>query len=429
MKRMAVYTILLLSLYSCKKNDKDQATPEPTTEHGEVREKGVAAGDAVHAQIGPAGGTLASADGRLQMEIPAGAVTKETDFTIQPITNTLPGSPGKGYRLLPEGQTFAQPVRLTFQYDDADLAATSAQMLYIAFQGSDGIWKMIPQTALDETNKTLKATTTHFSDWAIFAQYYLTGGQNELKPKGSTWLEVSSEDLLAPLVTGGAVEIGKKRAEDNPKNIKNWQFFNDGNLAVEPNQKRATYTAPAQIPSHNPVEISVEVYNVLPPGANRPTATGKVILLTRIYIVDETYFIAEVNGVSQVMTSIFYTEDDQGLFINGNINGTTNNILLFVAAHNPGIYPYNLDELPGTGVAVYNAGPGDGYVPGYTPCEGDVVTSPGYISIDKKEKNGSVEYLTGGFTATVYKETGMCPNLKIIKKTLSGKFRLIRKTE
>lgn len=430
MKRMAVCAMLLLGLYSCKKNDNDPGGQAPPPQQGAVREKGAPAGEAVHAKIGPAGGTLATTDGRVQMEIPAGAVTKETDFSIQPITNTLPGSPGKGYRLLPEGQTFTQPVKLTFRYDNTDLANTSAQALYVAFQGSDGIWKMIPQTALNETEQTLKVTTTHFSDWAIFAEFYLEVGSRELKPKGTTTIDIMSPFLLAPLTPGAPLEIGNNYyAEDNAKNIRNWQVFNEGTLNVAANKKQSTYTAPNAIPSHNPVEVSVEIYNILPPGANRPAATGKVILLTRIYIVDETYFFADINGVSQSLTSIFYVEDDQGITVNGNIGAGTSSIMLFVSGHNIGHYPYNMDQVPNTGVAVYNARPGEGYVPAYSPCYEDDVISPGGITIEKKEKSGDVEYVTGQFSATVYREEGLCPGMKVIKKSISGRFRVIRKSE
>lgn len=429
MKRMAIYTLLLLGIYSCKKNNSDQAGPTPP-EHGAVRGKGAPAGEAVHVKIGPAGGRLTTTDGRIQLEVPAGAVTRETDFSIQPISNTLPGSPGKGYRLLPEGQTFAQPVKLTFHYDDADLVNTSAQALYVAFQGNDGIWKMIPQTTLSETAKTLTVNTTHFSDWAIFAEFYLEVGSRELKPKGTTSIDIMSPFLLAPLTPGAPMEIGNNYyAEDNAKNIRNWQVFNEGTLQVAANKKQSTYTAPNAIPSHNPVEVSVEIYNIVPPGVNRPSATGKVILLTRIYIVDETYFIAEINGVSQSLTSIFYLEDEQGIIINGNIGATTSSIMLFLSGHNTGYYPYNMDQVANTGVAVYNVRPGEGYVPTYSPCYEDDVLSPGGITIEKKEKSGDVEYVTGRFAATVYREEGQCPGLKIIQKSISGRFRVMRKSE
>ncbi|NLR58404.1 hypothetical protein HGH93_09860 [Chitinophaga polysaccharea] len=415
---------MLIALYSCKKNDNNQ--PATVPQHGTIHEKGTPVGEAVHATIGPAGGTLTTTDGRMKLEVPAGAVTKETDFTIQPVTNTLPGSPGNAYRLLPEGQTFTKPVTLSFHYNDNDLEGTAVQVLFLAFQSNDGIWRCIPQTALDETAHTLTAKTTHFSDWAPFAEFWLNVANHELKPKGSTTVDISSPFLLAPLGKDDPLEIADTHAEDNPKNIKNWQIFQDGKLTVESSNKRAHYTAPDQIPGHNPVQVSVEIYNFIPAGYVRPGATGKAVLMSNIYIVDETYFTAEIDGIPYTLNSIFYTMEDGKFIINGNLSATTS-IMLVTNGANAGFYPFTVDENAGTGIAVYNGGAGNGYVHNYTPCASDPIASPGGIAITKTEKSGDVEYLEGSFSATVYKEEGICPNLVVRHKNMKGRFRVIRK--
>ncbi|MBO9727977.1 MAG: hypothetical protein J7623_05005 [Chitinophaga sp.] len=424
-KTVLLMSIMLISMYSCKKNDNQ---PVPTPQRGTIHEKGTPAGEAVTAKIGPAGGTLTTTDGRMKLNVPAGAVTKETDFIIQPVTNTLPGSPGNAYRLLPEGQTFTKPVTLTFHYNNNDLEGTAAQVLFLAFQSADGIWRCMPQTALDEAAHTLTVNTTHFSDWAPFAEFWLNVDKHELKPKGSTTVDISSPFLLEPLVKGDPMEIADTHAEDNPKNIKNWQIFQAGKLTVESNNKRALYTAPDQIPPHNPVQVTVEIYNFIPPGYVRPGATGKAILMSNIYIVDETYFIAEVDGIPYNLSGILYTMEDGRLVINGNLSAGSN-IMLVTIGTNTGFYPFATEENGGTGIAVYNGGPGIGYVHEYTPCESDAIASPGGISIQKKEKSGDVEYVEGSFNATVYKEEGLCPHLVVRQKNIKGSFRVIRRVE
>ena len=52
---------------------------------------GTPTGPAVTASIDASGGKLSSADGMLQLIVPAGAVSVATTFSIQPITNHCPG--------------------------------------------------------------------------------------------------------------------------------------------------------------------------------------------------------------------------------------------------------------------------------------------------------------------------------------------------
>src|SRR5262245_28927723 len=107
--------LLLLSvpfLFTCCSKHSGEAPPPPSPIH---TPKGTTLGSPVSATIGSGGGGLISADGRISLIVPAGAVTSNTTFSIQPIRNTLDtNSAAPAYRLLPEGQTFAQPVRVSF---------------------------------------------------------------------------------------------------------------------------------------------------------------------------------------------------------------------------------------------------------------------------------------------------------------------------
>jgi hypothetical protein len=70
------------------------------------------------------------------------------------------------YRLSPVGQTFTQPVQLSFAYADIDLQGTAPEALGIAFQDGRGLWAWQPAVALDTTAKRLSVMTTHFTDWS-----------------------------------------------------------------------------------------------------------------------------------------------------------------------------------------------------------------------------------------------------------------------
>src|SRR5690242_17088981 len=92
--------------------------------------KGVAVAELVAGQIGPAGGSLTSDDGRLTVSVPPGAVSAPTSLSIQDITNTAPGGDGIAYRVGPDGTTFATPITLTFAADPAE----DVSALSIAYQ-------------------------------------------------------------------------------------------------------------------------------------------------------------------------------------------------------------------------------------------------------------------------------------------------------
>ncbi|HSN89607.1 MAG TPA: hypothetical protein VLS93_00125, partial [Anaeromyxobacteraceae bacterium] len=66
--------------------------------------------------IQPGGGYVTSADGRLTVSVPAGAISAPTDFTIQVITNTAPSGVGNAFRIttVPAGVVLAAPVAFVF---------------------------------------------------------------------------------------------------------------------------------------------------------------------------------------------------------------------------------------------------------------------------------------------------------------------------
>lgn len=140
--------------------DPAEGLPEPT-----ATAIGTPVGMPVSAMIGPAGGTVKTADNRLSVKIPAGALSADTTITLQPITNTSHGARGLAYELLPDGQTFSTPVELALTYADEDLAGSGPEFLSWAVQTADGLWE-VQDSTLDPTARTLTVATTHFSRWS-----------------------------------------------------------------------------------------------------------------------------------------------------------------------------------------------------------------------------------------------------------------------
>jgi hypothetical protein len=128
---------------------------------------GTPMGTPVEQTVGPAGGEVATGDGRLTVVIPAGALAADTRVAVQPITATAPNAVGVAYRLTPEGTTFAQPVTLRFQLAPADLAGSAAELLQVATQDAAGFWRLATGQAVDAAAGTVALTTRHFSDWTL----------------------------------------------------------------------------------------------------------------------------------------------------------------------------------------------------------------------------------------------------------------------
>ncbi|MBS1149671.1 MAG: hypothetical protein H6Q89_1369 [Myxococcaceae bacterium] len=153
----------------------EKAPPPPPLEVAKiaVTAPGKAVGPADEKLIPVTGGTLVSADQRLTIDVPAGALATAQKITIQPISNGTPGGKGLAYRIGPEGQTFTAPVKLTFRYSGTDLAGSEALALKIAYQDKEGRWNTIKSVVRDETAKTVTVETTHFSDWSLLGGWQL----------------------------------------------------------------------------------------------------------------------------------------------------------------------------------------------------------------------------------------------------------------
>ena len=246
-------------------------------------------GPSVSAVIGPAGGELTSADGRLAMSVPPGTVATDTTFSIQPITSLAPTSIGAGYRLEPEGTTFAQPVSLTFSIPEAGVERTSLGGIGIAFQEDNGNWRWLSVVSRDETNKTLTVQAAHFSDHAAIEGLRLSPGQATVDEGKTVQLQVqlcasagSSDGPLARLVcecqplTGVDVDLSAWSVNSIPGG--NSTF---GTISESLNS--ATFTAPSKAPEPNTVRVSVDA-QATQWSWNGSASTEKTLLLSYITI-------------------------------------------------------------------------------------------------------------------------------------------------
>lgn len=246
---------------------------------------GTPIGTAGSATLGAVGGTLSSPDGRVTLNVPAGALAADTVIGIQPITNHAHGGRGNAYRFTPDGQTFQTPVTLTFTYTDADLEGTVDQAMGAAYQSADGLWHWLKNPVLNSGSKTVTVSTAHFTDYADVAGFNLRPGAATVKVGGTVGLYVkfcypaSVDDSaeLAPLVVGLECYDPSAQGTLAPlSGVSQWTVAGAGSVSGD--QFSATYTAPATKPAPNAAVVTARIDN---------TKFGTLYLLSNITIVDK----------------------------------------------------------------------------------------------------------------------------------------------
>ncbi|HYN88761.1 MAG TPA: hypothetical protein VER55_09535, partial [Ardenticatenaceae bacterium] len=126
------------------------------------------------ALIGPAGGSFESADGRIRVEVPAGALTQTVQMSYTPGAHPARGAAFYTFDLSArtaggaEVTDFAQPLTVTLRYTDRDVAGLGESSLRLAWTREaangqprqSGQW---PSSVYTQTN-TLVAQVSHFSE-------------------------------------------------------------------------------------------------------------------------------------------------------------------------------------------------------------------------------------------------------------------------
>jgi len=300
-----LWQIILLVLLAVRCSDDDQLNEQVENEEPEVTEIGASIGDPMTADIGPEGGSLTSEDEQLTITVPAGAITGNTTFSIEPIVDFCPGGIAS-YRLLPEGLIFSTPVTITFHYTEEDLEGTLSEFLELAYQGSDNIWYSLTWVTVDEAAKTISAPVKHFTRWSVASKL-------RIEPRRPA-IPVIEKSSTLNLHLAGAKDIPpKKLPPDNPgedelpplpmpkkKHVpfKATWFVNGvsngndnvGTISVR-DEIKVTYHAPAEVPVNNPVLVSAELtdFEAWDKVDGKIKKLNKVILYKRIKIKPDEY--------------------------------------------------------------------------------------------------------------------------------------------
>lgn len=295
----------------------DTTVPPPSEPTLYVSQPGTPTGSATSASIGTAGGSLSTPDGAITLTFPAGALNSDTEISITPITNNAPqGIASAAFRLQPEGLIFNAPVEVEFNYENFDLAGSPEEFLWINTQAADGSWEAAIRSVVDTDNNTVTVGVPHFSDWGLgrFINMEISPASATLAKGQSIRLfttgfrnqgDDADDDDLVPLYP---IEID----EDEPTPLvpqapdgTNYSTFtimgwalNGANAPVSgangnltPDAFQAVYQAPQQVPSPNPVAISLSLQ-----ASNTLGGVNNFMLVSNITIIDAEYYLTLTTG-------------------------------------------------------------------------------------------------------------------------------------
>ena len=119
--------------------------------------------------VGTSGGALSSSDGKLAVEIPAGALPSDVAITTEPVAAPAEGAVSTVYEIGPTGTQFAMPVTLTLHYDATALNGAMPSSLRVATYAGNA-WQLLPGAVVDTQAKTVSGVTTHLSPYAIVTE-------------------------------------------------------------------------------------------------------------------------------------------------------------------------------------------------------------------------------------------------------------------
>ncbi|MGF2411701.1 hypothetical protein [Ferruginibacter sp.] len=310
MKKIIAVIFLFVSVNLFAQNPAEDTASKPA-----ISSIGKPDGDKSEMKMGKDGGSLISADRKTELIIPEGAVSKKTNFSIQPIINTMPNGNGKAYRLEPSGIQFEKPVQLIFHYDDEDAKDTMQLLMGIAMQDDKGQWHSLRKFTLDTIGKTISGSINHFSDWANFNKIKLYPSYKRLKVKKSLDMQIdvvsSEEEELIPLNPAGDELVPLKKGK-----IPWTSTWNKTSGKLEVYLKTAaTFTAPSTVPDQNPVAVTVNLNGLT--YKYKGTVLSTLKLISNILVYDNAYEVSMVSSMYEAPGSAFMavTYKDTGSFV------------------------------------------------------------------------------------------------------------------
>lgn len=292
-------------------------TPAPPTELGKP------VGSPTTQTIGPAGGTLTTADGKLALTFPKGAVSQDTPVTVQEVENTAPNGSGSSYRIEGLEITVSEPIvavyRPRLEARPGEITGTAPGNVALARQQASGTWRLSQRAEVTPATGTVTAKIRRVSREAIafLEQYKLTPETatvvpGERLPMRVTFVDFQSlgtgtdEDLLVPLPGLAPRDVVQKLLVNGKAHAGDFGVFE--HRANPEGEALLAYTAPSLVPvkDRRLVALTVELYNPAVRAFLALVANVNVVPAGELKIAGKTYddpgvFVAEVDGVARAL--------------------------------------------------------------------------------------------------------------------------------
>ncbi|GAB3326541.1 hypothetical protein GCM10027299_25680 [Larkinella ripae] len=414
---------VISSLIGCKTDPNiDPLKPAPPAQEtgtGTVTEVGRPLAGLVSKTIGPEGGQIASADGKVQLVIPAGAVGEATNITIQPITNHAPNGIGRAYRFSPDGLQFKKPATLTFTYTDELVSANDADVLKVAYQGTDKIWHNVLGVQVHTQTKQISVPMPHFSDWSAYEIAYLesfffvSGGrtQTEFVQYGETMSLQIWEDFLVD-------DAIQKVADDKFGGLKEvkWSLVGAGELTKSQSPKNIFYVAPKTGKDRIRVTVSAEITFQKSP--------KKLILVQEIFVGNSYVEVNFDGNPTRVYTNVSLVAGSGSVWEISAGDREDDYLSFSIAGNSTGTFPFGNPLKTATGISSGHYNQGDYAYRTHYACAGDlergIQIMNGSVVIEEYVKGKRVR---GTFSGSLMKDDPAvdCPNHAV---PISGKFFL-----
>ena len=115
--------------------------------------------------LSTAGGRLVSADGKVILEIPRGALTRPSEVAIKMVAAPAPGAIGASYEISPAAEVLAKPARLSFRFTEGELGGSRPVDLRVGrFAGAH--WNEVTGSGNAE-QKVVYADISRFGTFAM----------------------------------------------------------------------------------------------------------------------------------------------------------------------------------------------------------------------------------------------------------------------
>ncbi|RYU93540.1 hypothetical protein [Emticicia agri] len=411
MKTLQTIAITLLFSAGMLSCEIDPNKPEPgIPSKGTPTEIGKPLGATTAKMIGAQGGSISTPDGKLTLNFPAGALTKETNITIRPVENKAWGGVGIGYEFGPDSSEFAKPISFTYKYNDKEMSGVSLDNMALAFQDQNKIWQMTSPLSVDKTRKKISGYLKHFSWWSMITRYQLLPEYDTVQVKEIKELRLEHLDngfewpwtdnpnpspeiaLLVPLNTpklADRTDIAKLYLNGVDWTTKEPKDQTSGTLGYASSGNKAVviYTAPGKKPeaAYNPVAISVELQHA---------GKAKLLLVSNLYINTENTFSVDGSDPSEIV--IYAAGGDGELYLNFEDN-MSNTLNVYTKNFKEGKFSFNTSETYIGAVHKSKEKQGSSI---YKHCK-KTMSESGSVVIEKLYKSEGKTYLKGQIIGTV----------------------------